>query len=90
MLEINATHQFLKDLKVAKKRGLNITKLNEVVRMIAMQQTLPPKNRDHKLSGDYSGCRECHIQPDWLLVYKVNDTINILSLVRTGSHSDLF
>ena len=80
----------MKDLKAAKKRGLDIVKLNEVVRLLAMQEALPAKNKDHKLSGDYSGCRECHIQPDWLLVYKVNDAINILNLVRTGSHSDLF
>lgn len=90
MLEINTTHQFMKDLKAAKKRGLDIVKLNEVVRLLAMQEALPAKKKDHKLSGDYSGCRECHIQPDWLLIYKVNDAINILNLVRTGSHSDLF
>lgn len=90
MLEINATHQFMRDLKAAKKRGLDITKLNEIVRLIAMQETLPANNKDHKLSGEYSGCRECHIQPDWLLIYKVNNTVNVLNLVRTGSHSELF
>lgn len=90
MLDIKTTHQFMKDLKVAKKRGLDISKLNEVVRLIAMQEPLPAKNKDHKLSGEYSGCKECHIQPDWLLIYKVKDTVNILNLVRTGSHSDLF
>lgn len=90
MLEINVTHQFLKDLKVAKKRGLDIDKLNEVVRLIAEEQKLPDKNKDHKLIGDYIGCRECHIQPDWLLVYTVEKSVNILNLIRTGSHSDLF
>lgn len=90
MLEINATHQFMRDLKAAKKRGLDITKLNEIVRLIAMQETLPANNKDHKLSGEYSGCRECHIQPDWLLIYKVNNAVNVLNLVRTGSHSELF
>lgn len=90
MLEINVTHQFLKDLKVAKKRGLDIDKLNEVVRLIAEEQKLPDKNKDHKLIGDYVGCRECHIQPDWLLVYAVEKSVNILNLIRTGSHSDLF
>lgn len=90
MLEINVTHQFLKDLKVAKKRGLDIDKLNEVVRLIAEEQKLPDKNKDHKLVGDYIGCRECHIQPDWLLVYTVEKSVNILNLIRTGSHSDLF
>lgn len=90
MLEINVTHQFLKDLKVAKKRGLDIDKLNEVVRLIAEEQKLPDKNKDHKLVGDYIGCRECHIQPDWLLVYTVEKSVNILNLIRKGSHSDLF
>lgn len=90
MLEINVTRQFLKDLKVAKKRGLDIDKLNEVVRLIAEEQKLPDKNKDHKLIGDYVGCRECHIQPDWLLVYAVEKSVNILNLIRTGSHSDLF
>lgn len=90
MLDINTTHQFMKDLKKAKKRGLDITKLNEVVRLIAMQEPLPAKNKDHNLSGEYLGCRECHIQPDWLLIYKVKEAVSILNLVRTGSHSDLF
>lgn len=90
MLEISVTHQFMKDLKVAKKRGLDIDKLNEVVRLIAEEQTLPDKNKDHKLVGDYVGCRECHIQPDWLLIYTVEKSVNILNLLRTGSHSDLF
>lgn len=90
MLEISVTHQFMKDLKVAKKRGLDIDKLNEVVRLIAEEQTLPDKNKDHKLVGDYVGCRECHIQPDWLLIYTVEKLVNILNLLRTGSHSDLF
>lgn len=80
----------MKDLKVAKKRGLDIDKLNEVVRLIAEEQTLPDKNKDHKLVGDYVGCRECHIQPDWLLIYTVEKSVNILNLLRTGSHSDLF
>ncbi len=90
MLEINVTHQFMKDLKIAKKRGLDIDKLNEVVRLIAEEQALPDKNKDHKLKGDYMGCRECHIQPDWLLIYVVEDSVKILNLLRTGSHSDLF
>lgn len=90
MLEISVTHQFMKDLKVAKKRGLDIDKLNEVVRLIAEEQTLPDKNKDHKLVGNYVGCRECHIQPDWLLIYTVEKSVNILNLLRTGSHSDLF
>lgn len=90
MLDINTTHQFMKDLKKAKKKGLDITKLNEVVRLIAMQEPLPAKNKDHNLSGEYLGCRECHIQPDWLLIYKIKEAVSILNLVRTGSHSDLF
>lgn len=90
MLEIKVTHQFLKDVKVAKKRGLDTEKLNEVVRLLSEGQPLPAKNKDHKLSGDYIGCRECHIQPDWLLVYLIDDSIKILNLIRTGTHSDLF
>lgn len=90
MLDIRATGQFMKDLKVARKRGLNVDELNEIVRLIAKQQPLPAKNKDHKLSGEYAGCRECHIHPDWLLIYAVNDSVNILNLIRTGTHSDLF
>lgn len=90
MLEISVTRQFMKDLKIAKRRGLDIEILNEVVRSISEEQPLPVKNKDHKLTGNYAGYRECHIQPDWLLIYSVDNKVNILNLIRTGTHSDLF
>lgn len=90
MLDISTTRQFMKDLNTAKKRGLDISKLNEVVLLLAKQQPLPANNKDHKLKGEYAGCRECHISPDWLLIYEVKDSVNILNLARTGTHSDLF
>lgn len=90
MLEISVTNQYLKDLKMAKKRGLDIQKLNEVVRLIVEEIPHPPQYKDHKLVGDFVGCRECHVQPDWLLVYSVDKVVSILCLIRTGSHSDLF
>ncbi|MCQ2793529.1 MAG: type II toxin-antitoxin system YafQ family toxin [Bacilli bacterium] len=90
MLSVVLSNQFKKDLKLAQKRGLNIALLTEVVDKLASGEELPPKNRDHNLSGDYAGYRECHIQPDWLLVYKVEQTDVLLLLFRTGTHSDLF
>ena len=90
MLEIVLSNRFKKDLKMAKKRGYNLDLLNDVVEKLAMQEPLPKKNRDHSLTGDFIGFRECHIQPDWPLVYRVNDEELILFLTRTGTHSDLF
>ena len=90
MLEIVLANHFKKDLKMAKKRGYDLDLLNDVVEKLARQEPLPKKNRDHSLTGDFIGFRECHIQPDWLLVYRVNDEELILFLTRTGTHSDLF
>ena len=90
MLDIVVSNQFKKDLKLAKKRGLKISKLQEAVNTLANQQTLNEKYRDHNLSGDYQGFRECHIEPDWLLVYRVDNGELELFLFRTGTHSDLF
>ena len=90
MLEIVLSNRFMKDLKMTKKRGYNLDLLNDVVEKLARQEPLPKKNRDHSLTGDFIGFRECHIQPDWLLVYRVNDEELILFLTRTGTHSDLF
>lgn len=87
---IEVTHQYLRDLKLARKRHLDESKLNDIISLLASGKKLPPKNRDHSLSSNFNGCRECHITPDWLLIYRINDTFQILSLVRTGSHSDLF
>lgn len=90
MLKIDYTNLFKKDYKRIIKRGYNPKLFTEVVNMLANQQPLPTKYRDHALIGDYIGYRECHITPDWLLVYKIQDDKLILLLARTGSHSDLF
>ncbi len=87
---IKPTTKFQRDLKRVQKRGYDISLLTEIIRKLANGETLPEKNRDHSLSGDYSGCRECHITPDWLLVYEIDNGELILYLTRTGSHSDLF
>ena len=88
--EVIATGQFKKDLKQAKKRGLNLPDLFGVIEKLANDEELPAKNRDHALTGEYVGYRECHISPDWLLIYMKDTDIRIISLYRTGSHSDLF
>ena len=90
MLTIVRSNRFLKDLRLAKKRGLDLSSLEEVVNKLANQEPLEPKYRDHALSGDYSDFRECHVKPDWLLVYCVDDDELELFLFRTGSHADLF
>ena len=90
MLEIVPSNQFRKDLKLARKRGLKIERLKEVVNILAEQKKLEDKYRDHGLSGEYKGFRECHIEPDWLLVYRIDKDVLELFLFRTGSHSDLF
>lgn len=90
MYEIRPTTKFQKDLKRAKKRGFDLSLLTEILKKLAVDETLPVKNKDHVLSGNYAGCRECHIAPDWLLIYEVDGNSLILYLIRTGSHSDLF
>ena len=72
------------------RRGYDISLLTEIIRKLSEGKTLPEKNKGHSLSGDYIGCRECHITPDWLLIYEIYDRELILYLTRTGSHSDLF
>ncbi len=86
---IKATSQFKRDLKTVKKRGYRKELLEEVVQLLADGVELPPQHRDHYLSGSWKGFRECHITPDWLLVYQIFEETLILSLTRTGSHSDL-
>lgn len=88
--EIERTTQFKRDYKLAVKRGCDMSCLKEVVQLLADGVTLPPEYRDHSLGGNYTGYRECHIKPDWLLVYKITEEILILTLYRTGTHSDLF
>ena len=90
MYEVVATNRFKKDLKLAIKRGLDISLLDEIVTTLQNGKVLPEKNRDHALTGNYVGCRECHIQPDWLLIYEISNKELILYLTRTGTHSDLF
>lgn len=87
---VKPTTQFKKDYKRAIKRGRKIELLEKIVELLAMGEALPEKNRDHELSGDWTGHRECHIQPDWLLVYRIEDDVLVLTLARTGTHSDLF
>lgn len=90
MLDIIFSNQFKRDLKLAQKRGYDLDLLDSIVTKIAKRETLPDKFRDHNLTGKYAGFRECHIQPDWLLVYRVDETEVILFLSRTGTHADLF
>lgn len=90
MLEITTTKVFEKDYKLLKKRGYNLNLLKEVIELIANEKELPSKYRNHRLVGNYSGFMECHIRPDWLLIYKIEKSKLILTLSRTGTHSDLF
>lgn len=87
---VKLTTQFKKDYKQAIKRALKIQMLDDVITALALGEVLPEKNRDHALSGNWIGHRECHILPDWLLIYRIEDDVLILTLTRTGTHSDLF
>ena len=84
------TTQFKKDYKLAKRRGLDINLLKGIITKLANGEVLAPKHKDHPRSGDWVGHRECHIQPDWLLVYRYDNDVLVLTLSRTGTHSDLF
>jgi len=88
MLEVRATTRFKKEVKKAARQQKDMHKLGAVVDLLQAEEPLPEHNRDHALTGNYVGHRECHLSPDWLLIYKVEDST--LILVRTGSHSDLF
>ena len=88
--DVKITNQCKKDIKKAKKQGKNIDLLFEVVDRLSEGEALEPKFRDHKLNGEYEGKRECHIEPDFLLIYEINDKEIVLYLVRVGSHSNLF
>ena len=90
MLTIRYLNEFKRDYKRIKKRGYNTALLEDIVGKLANCEELPSKNRDHSLTGEYIGCRECHITPDWLLIYEVMDNELVLLLIRTGTHSDLF
>ena len=87
---VKPTTQFKKDYKLAVKRGLKINLLKDIIAALAMGEKLPEKNKYHALTGIWVGHRECHILPDWLLIYRIEDDVLVLTLARTGSHSDLF
>jgi mRNA interferase YafQ len=90
MLNLQPTSQYRKDRKRAIKRGLPMNLLDDVLQTLAEEKPLAPKHKDHALVGDYAGFRECHILPDWLLIYAIDKGNLILIASRTGSHSDLF
>lgn len=90
MLDIRYSTKFKKDYKTILKRGYNPQLLQNVLEILCNEKSLPPKYKDHNLTGNYEGHRECHITPDWLLIYKIEREILTLSLTRTGTHSDLF
>jgi len=87
--EVRHTHAFKKDYKRAKKRGLDIAKLQKAVELLANGEPLPEPMRDHALTGNWVRHRECHIAPDWLLIYQLCEDVLVLELTRTGSHADL-
>lgn len=88
--EIVWTTQFKKDYRMAMKRHMDMDLLDNIIRALSKGEALGEKNKDHALTGRWMGHRECHIQPDWLLVYRIEDDVLVLTLVRTGTHSDLF
>jgi mRNA interferase YafQ len=90
MLNIEFTNVYQKDVRLVRRRGLPENELNDIIYKLAEGKPLALKHRDHALQGKYSGYRECHIRPDWLLIYKIDKQILTLVLTRTGTHSDLF
>lgn len=89
-LTVKVTSAFKKDYRIAVKRGLDVIALDAVIDMLANDEMLPAEYRDHELTGSWKGFRECHVKPDWLLIYRKDNDILVLTLTRTGSHSDLF
>lgn len=87
---VKTTNQFKKDFKLAMKRSLNIDLLETVIATLSLGEPLPDKNKDHALTGNWIGHRECHILPGWLLIYRIEEEVLILTLARSGTHSDLF
>ena len=90
MYQVKFTTAFKKSYKLMQKRGLNISLLDEVIDLLRQGRQLDAKYKDHPLSGQFSGFRECHIKPDWLLVYLIENDVLVLTLVDTGSHADIF
>jgi mRNA interferase YafQ len=87
-MNLAQTKQFKKDVKRMRKRGKDLEKTKAVIDLLVAGEPLPPKNRDHKLGGNWIGRRDCHVEPDWILIYKLTE--DELLLERTGTHSDLF
>ena len=87
---VRHTSAFKRDYKLMLKRHLSVEKLHAIVDKLRNGEALPPENRDHPLVGNWANHRECHIAPDWLLIYQIHDDVLVLELTRTGSHSDLF
>lgn len=87
---VKPTSQFRKDYKLAMKRGRKVALLDQVIARLSLGESLDEKNRDHALTGTWAGHRECHILPDWLLIYRIENDVLVLTLTRTGTHSDLF
>ena len=90
MYQLTTTNKFNKSLKLCKKRGYDLTVLQHVIDLLQKTGNLPVKYKPHKLTGNYKNCWECHIKPDWLLIWKQNDQELVLLLLDTGTHSDLF
>lgn len=90
MYKIKVSSRFKKDLKTIQKRGYDLSLIKDVITILSSGDNLPDKYRDHSLNGEWSDFRECHILPDWLLIYKIDDDVLVLTLTRTGTHSDLF
>lgn len=88
MLTVKATNRFKRDLRLAAKRGKDLGKIETIIDLLQARKPLPEKNRGHNLSGDWHSHRECHIEPDWLLIYQISE--DFLILERTGSHTELF
>jgi mRNA interferase YafQ len=90
MLTPQETTRFRRDLRRMRRRGKDVQKLQAIVRLLVQEQPLAPRHRDHPLVGDWLGYRDCHIEPDWLLIYKIDQEEASLTLARTGTHADLF
>ncbi len=90
MYRLEFTNQYLKDLKLARKRNFDEDKLNKLIGLIISEEEIPVRFKNHILKGNFKGFYECHITPDWLLIYSKQETIKLITLIRTGTHSDLF
>jgi mRNA interferase YafQ len=90
MYALEFTHQYLKDIKLARKRKFDEEKLNQLIKLLLSGNKMPAHYKNHPLSGKFKGLHECHITPDWLLIYSKEKAIRLIKLIRTGTHSDLF